>query len=85
MWYEWETLDSFKAWHDSICLSLGYPIYSINQQTGEIDLEAQPTVAYTLAYEVNAKWIARVENDYANGLTETELRPLQPDLLEDFN
>jgi hypothetical protein len=80
MWYEWESLESFNAWHDALCLSLGYPIYSINQQTGEIDLNAQATVAYTSVYEINGKWIARVESDHADGLTETALRLPQPEI-----
>ena len=80
MWYEWDSLESFNAWHDAICLSLGYPIYSINQLTGEIDLDAQATVAYTTPHEVDGKWIARVEAEYADGLTETALRLPEPEI-----
>ena len=81
MWYEWESLESFNAWHDALCLTLGYPIYSINQQTGEIDLDAQPTVAYTLAYEVDGKWIARVGKDYSEDLIATDLRLPEPEIM----
>jgi len=36
-WYEWETLEAFNDWHDALCIELGYPIYGVNEATGEID------------------------------------------------
>jgi hypothetical protein len=80
MWYEWDDLESFNLWHDALCLSLGYPLHSVNQQTGEIDLSAQPTTSYTKVYEVENKWIAEVEDDYSEGLVNTDLRVPMPEI-----
>jgi hypothetical protein len=76
-WYEWQTIEQFNAWHDALCIELGYPIYGVNEATGEIDTSAQATTAYTSAFEVGSKFIAVVEDAYAQDLTPTDLRPIR--------
>lgn len=72
MWYEWDDLESFNAWHDNICQSLDIP----NEQT----------LDYTKPIEVANKVIAIVHISEANGLTATELRPPDTfDLKTDIN
>ena len=73
-WYEWDSIESFNAWHDSLCKVLGYPLTSVNQATGEQEPEATKTIAYTDPIVVNDKIIALVESEYAEKLTSTELR-----------
>ena len=80
-WYEWNTIENFNIWHDALCLELGYPIVSVNQLTGEPDYEAAQTTKYTSPIEVSNKIIATVEDEYANNLTLTELRPPMPERL----
>lgn len=78
-WYEWNSIEDFNVWHDALCVSLGYPLDSYNQATGEIDLEAAKTTAYTSVSFVADKVIGTVEDEYADGLTLTELRlPTEP-------
>lgn len=72
-WYEWKSLEDFNSWHELIKKELGYPLPSFNQATGEI-ADPEATKEYTSATLVDDKWIARVETDYAEGLTLTELR-----------
>lgn len=74
-WYEWESLEAFNVWHESIKAELGYPKPSINQATGEVDESAQWAVEYTDAIEVDGKVIAVVELDKSERLVETDLRP----------
>ena len=78
-WYEWNSLEDFETWHEPLCVELGYPILSVNQLTGEIDENAQPTVAYTSVMEVDGKWIGLVEDKYAEGLTQIEYTPPLPE------
>ena len=73
-WFEWDSLDEFNTWHENLMLSLGYPLTPVNQATGIPDETAQKTLTYTIATEVQGKWIAVVENEYAEGLTPTDLR-----------
>lgn len=73
-WYEWESQSDFDEWHDQIKITLGLPIVSYNQATGEIDESAQWTENYTFSYQVGDKVIARVENIHSEGLTKTDLR-----------
>jgi hypothetical protein len=80
-YYEWNTQADFDQWHDALCASLGYPLIGTNQATGLPDPTAQMTTAYTQAIEVEGKWIAPVEAEYANGLVETQLRLPKPDLV----
>ncbi len=61
MWYEWDSLASFNAWHTDICQTLGIP----NEQT----------LDYTKPFEVENKVIAVVHLSEADGLIPTELRP----------
>lgn len=74
MWYEWDSLELFNQWHDGLCALLGYPLVGINQGSGLPDSNAQMTTAYTTTVEVQGKFIAIVESQYAEGLTPTDLR-----------
>lgn len=74
MWYEWNTKEDFDNWHNALCVELGYPLTPVNQATGEPDENAQKTVAYTESHQIENKWIALIEPEYANGLTATDLR-----------
>lgn len=74
-WYEWETQEEFDLWHQALCQELGYPIISVNQATGEPDESAAMTTSYTTSRLIEGKVIADVEDQYAEGLTATELRP----------
>jgi len=82
MWYEFNSQAEFDAWHDAICEILGYPLTPINQATGEPDETAEKTTAYTTALEIEGKYIAFIEEDYAKGLSATDLRPVKPMLNE---
>ena len=82
MWYEWESLEDFDAWHENVCSLLGYPLSPVNQSTGLIDEEAQKVVAYTSVIQVEDKFIAVVEEDYSEGLVETQLRPPVMDVFD---
>ena len=78
MWYEWNTLTEFNIWHNQLCEQLSYPLTGVNQSTGLPDENAQKTTAYTNATEVNDKWIAWVDSECADGLTQTDLRLPNP-------
>lgn len=65
-WYSWPDLAAFDAWHSSVCTGLGIPHPGRNAETGEIDLDAQWTTAYTAAVEVApTDWRAVVETAIA--------------------
>ena len=81
MWYEWDSADLFNVWHDALCLLLGYPLIGINQGTGLPDENAQKTTAYTIAHEVESKYIAWVALEYGEGLIPTDLR--LPEIVRD--
>ena len=66
MWYEWENIESFDAWHNAICEALSIP----NEQT----------LTYTIPVLVNDKVIAVVNQSEAAGLTLTDLQPPKPEL-----
>ena len=74
MWCEFDSLEEFNTWHDSLCVSLGYPIYGVNKLTGLTDYRVPPVTAYTEAHQVEDKWVCWVEEEYSSGLTETLLR-----------
>ena len=76
MWnfYEWDLLDDFNTWHEAIKTQLGYPLIGINQGSGLPDENACWTTEYTSTKEVEGKFIALVETEYAEGLTPTDLR-----------
>jgi len=78
MWYEFDSLDDFNAWHDALCDLLGYPLASYNQLTGQIDPDSTPTTAYCEPSPVDSKYIVFVEDQYADGLTQTDLRIVKP-------
>lgn len=46
MWYRWTSIESFDAWHDAVCATLGIPHPGRNAATGELDTSAQWTTAY---------------------------------------
>lgn len=75
MWYEWETLEDFNSWHQTLCQSLGYPLTPINQFSGLPDEKAQKVEKYTDCLQVDDVFIAFVEDEYAEGLMATEKRP----------
>lgn len=64
MWYEWENLQSFNAWHNTLCENLSIP----NEQT----------LTYTIPLEIQGKVIAVVHPTESDGLTPTDLRPIEP-------
>lgn len=64
-WYEWDSLELFNVWHETIKIKLGIP--------------DEQTEAYTSAQEVEGRWIAVVEDSDAEGLSITELRPPLPE------
>lgn len=72
MLYEWNSLEEFNTWHSALCIELGYPLVGINALTGLPD-ESIITTEYTRAIQSGDKWIAEVEEKYANGLTPTML------------
>lgn len=81
-WYEWQTQEDFDTWHNALCKQLGYPITSINQATGKPDPTATKTTFYTNSYVIEGKIIADVADEYAEGLTLTNLRLPQRDFNE---
>ena len=78
MWYEFNSQAEFDAWHDPLCLAFGYPLTPINQLTGLPDETAEKTTAYTSAIQVEGKFIAFIEDEFAEKLTPTDLRPAKP-------
>jgi len=73
-WYEWESLTDFSTWHDAKKLELGLPKLSIDSSGKPIDPMIEE---YTNPVEVDGKTIAMVEEDHANDLLLTELRPIK--------
>jgi hypothetical protein len=59
--YQWNTQQDFNAWHEAIM--------------AEKNIPNEFTFAYTLSVQVDDKVIATVENEDAEGLTPTSLRP----------
>ena len=74
--YEFDTLEAFDLWHDELKLQLGYPIENTNQATGLGD--GTFTESYTTPIQIDDKWIAVIEDIYADGLTLTDLRLPKP-------
>ena len=75
-WYEWNTQAEFDTWHNALGIELGYPLISNNQATGKPDINAAKTIKYTTSQIVDNKVIADVEDEYSEGLTLTDLRPV---------
>ena len=73
IWCEWESLELFNEWHETIKKELNYPITPINQGTGELDTSFQSS-EYTEVFEVEDKFIAMVESQFIENLQTTELR-----------
>lgn len=76
--YEWKTQELFDEWHNKLMTDLDYPIENINQATGLPD--GTFTEIYTQSFQVDGKVIAVVDEQYADGLVETELRLPKPEL-----
>jgi len=74
MWYEWSDLDSFNAWHDALCQSLGYPLISVNQLTGEPEPNAQKTERYVDPVILEDKVVAFL-TEHNEGLTPSDYQP----------
>jgi hypothetical protein len=74
--YEWDSLELFNVWHNNLKLQLGYPIENTNQATGLGD--GTFTESYTTPIQIDDKWIAVVEDTYADNLTLTNLRLPKP-------
>jgi hypothetical protein len=81
MWYEWNSKADFDNWHKDLCAELGFPLTGVNQATGLPDELAAKTTEYTKCFEVEGKFIAIVEDPYAEGLQRTDLRPPAPELI----
>ena len=74
MWYQWDSREQFDNWHNALCTELGYPLTGLNQATGLKDELAAKTTDYTKCFQVEGKFIAIVEEQYAEGLQATDLR-----------
>jgi hypothetical protein len=74
-WYEWNSQEDFNTWHNAIRIKLDYPLAGYIQLTGELDPTAPLTTEYTAVKLVDGKWIGTVEDEQAEGLTPTDLRP----------
>lgn len=46
MWYSWSNRQAFDLWHNAVCMKLGIPFPGRNAATGEVDENAQWTIAY---------------------------------------
>lgn len=79
MWYEWNSQADFDNWHNTLSAELGYPLTGVNQATGLPDESAAKTTEYTKCFEVEGKFIAMVEEQYADGLVATDLRRRMPE------
>jgi len=65
-WYSWESEEKFNVWHNVVCLSMGIPYPNSNLATGEIDLSATWTTAYTSLVKVSPNdYRAFVDEDVA--------------------
>ncbi len=66
MFYLWTSHTDFDAWHTTVCEALGIPHPNRNAATGELDVDAQWTTAYTEVTEVAGDdWRAYVEDEIA--------------------
>lgn len=74
--YKWDSLEDFNTWHNNLKQQLNYPLENINQATGLPD--GTFTDTYTSAIQIDNKWVAVVEDIYAEGLTSTNLRLPKP-------
>jgi hypothetical protein len=74
--YEWNSLEDFNVWHNQLKQQLNYPLENVNQATGLPS--GTFTNSYTKPIQIDNKWIAVVEDTYADGLTLTNLRLPKP-------
>lgn len=79
IWCEWESLEDFDLWHTEIKKTLGYPKPGINQESKELDEDAQWAMDYTEPISVENKIIAVVESEHLKNLVPTDLRPPRRD------
>lgn len=71
-WYEWQSVEDFDIWHDTIKTELGLPRLSVDKNGNP----CEPAIEnYTQAIETEGKAIAMVEDEFATHLTSTNLRP----------
>ena len=71
MYYSWETIEAFEAWHGPVMTALGIPFANRNAKTGEIDEDATWTTAYTeLRVDDNSVKYAKVEDEIAERFPE---------------
>ena len=87
MWYRWTDLTAFDVWHNNACAVLGIPHAGFNAATGELDVNAQWTTAYTepvvLAVDdVRAVVEPQVADLVPTGLGEPSDPPPAPDVLQ---
>jgi len=79
MWHQWADQQAFDAWHDNACAALGIPHAGFNAATGEPDVDAQWTTAYTQPFTVAADDVrAVVEPDVAAQVPERLGVPCDP-------
>lgn len=81
-WYSFSSKEAFDTWHTELKNQLGYPLPSISQD-GSI-LGEPYTVDYTSVLQVAENdWRTIVDEQYAEGLTESEAPTIQDDRWED--
>ena len=85
MWHQWTDLASFTVWHTAACAALGIPHAGFNAATGELDVDAQWTTAYTEPVVVAADDVRAVVEPQVAELVPTGLGvpcdpPPTPDL-----
>lgn len=86
MYYSWPTREKFDAWHAGVCNALRIPHPNSNTATGQIDIFAQWTTAYTEVTEVMVDdWRAFVEPDVAAAHSDGLGVPCDPPPPTDYN
>lgn len=81
-YYTFASKEDFDLWHDEIKSLLGYPLPSVDIDGNVI---GEPfTTDYTSIYRVaDDDWRAIIDEQYAEGLTESEAPTIQDDRWED--
>lgn len=77
-WYQWPDIAAFESWHIAACAALGIPHPNRNAATGEVDENAQWTVAYTTPVTVAADDIRAWVGDDAATVTDGLGDPCDP-------
>ena len=86
MFYSWQSLSSFNAWHSHVKEVLGIPHPGRNARTGEIDEDAQWTDEYTNPVIVNQTDVrASVEDEIAVRFPDGLGTPANPPIAVDDN